>query len=412
MTQSASRILVIGAGYAGLLCTMRLAGKVPRDRARLTLVNDQDTFTERVRLHQYATNQAVKWRSIPEMLQRTPVDFVRGNVLSIDPKNRTIMVQDLQRTRQLEYDYLVYALGSQTDRRTVPGVAEYAYTLTARGPLSTSELRSKLPALAVKGGRVVICGAGPTGIETAAEFKESYPNLTVHLVTHGELGMFWNKSVAGYIRRTLLKMGVQITDHTTVMSVRPDVVVTDQGVEMPCDLCVWAGGFVAPPVAREAGIVVNERDQIVVDPFLRSVSHPEILAVGDAAHPIEDPGVHVRMSAFTAAILGAHGADCLNAILRGKTPRPLSFAYVGQGIALGRGNAIGFNNYPADRPHPPYFTGRLGYQIREGFVHYLAVTSRIERRFPGSFLWVGKQRYAATHRRAQREGMQAHQQPA
>jgi hypothetical protein len=118
------------------------------------------------------------------------------------------------------------------------------------------------------------------------------------------------------------------------------------------------------------------------------------------------------MSAFTAAILGAHGADCLSAILRGKTPKPLSFAYVGQGIALGRGNAIGFNNYPVDRPHPPYITGRLGYQIREGFVRYLAATPRIERRFPGSFLWFGKQRFGDMQRKARRERIQAHQQPA
>jgi NADH:ubiquinone reductase (H+-translocating) len=73
MTQSASRILVIGAGYAGLLCTMRLAGKVPPGTAHIILLNEQDTFTERPRLHQYATNQMIQWRSIPQLLQRTPI---------------------------------------------------------------------------------------------------------------------------------------------------------------------------------------------------------------------------------------------------------------------------------------------------------------------------------------------------
>ena len=116
---------------------------------------------------------------------------------------------------------------------------------------------------------------------------------------------------------------------------------------------------------------MNERNQIVVDPFLRSISHPEIYAIGDAAHPREDPGAPVRMSAVTATIMGAHGADCLSAVLRGKSPRPFSFAYLGQGIALGRHNAIGFNNYPDDKPIPPYFTGWLGYQFREGFVRFL-----------------------------------------
>jgi hypothetical protein len=104
------------------------------------------------------------------------------------------------------------------------------------------------------------------------------------------------------------------------------------------------------------------------------------------------------MSAATATILGAHGADCMSAVLRGKQPKPLSFAYLGQGIALGRGNAIGFNNYPDDRPHRPYFTGRLAYRVREVFVRYLASASRFERRWPG-FFWPGKGRYAAAQRR-------------
>jgi hypothetical protein len=110
------------------------------------------------------------------------------------------------------------------------------------------------------------------------------------------------------------------------------------------------------------------------------------------------------MSAFTACILGAHGADSLSAAIAGKTPRPLSFAYVGQGIALGRNNAIGFNSYPDDRAKRPYFTGRLAYQIRDGFVRYLAAVPQLERRWPGSFVWLGKRRY--TDGRNQREALQ------
>ena len=164
----------------------------------------------------------------------------------------------------------------------------------------------------------------------------------------------------------------------------------------------------ASSLAREAGLVVNERNQIIVDPFLRSISHPEIYAIGDAAHPREDPGVPVvRMSAVTATIMGAHGADCLSATLRGKTPRPLSFAYIGQGIALGRHNAIGFNNYPDDKPYPPYFTGWLGYLIREGFVRYLATATQR----PGIFVWLGKRRYASAQRRQQAREQKKQMQP-
>ncbi len=395
-TPPSTRILVIGAGYAGLLFTMRLAGKVARQHVHIALVNESDTFTERPRLHQFATNQVVQWRSLPQMLRRTTIQFIQGRVTGLDPIHRKIIVEDQQQMHQLEYDYLVYALGSETDRKTVPGVAQYAYTLAARGPLSAAALREILPSIEARAGQIVVSGGGATGIETAAQVASTYPHIKVRLVTREPLALFLGKGVASSMRRSLQRLGVEIIDQTSVTAVRAQSVVTDQGSELACDLCIWTGGFVAPPLAREAGLAVNERNQVIVDPFLRSISHPEIYAIGDAAHPQEDPGVPVRMSAFTATILGAHGADSLSAVLRGKTPRPLSFAYLGQGIALGRHNAIGFNNYPDDTPRPPYFTGWLGYQIREGFVRLLATATQ-----HGAIVWLGKRRYESAQRRQQ-----------
>ena len=129
-----TRILVIGAGYAGLLFTMRLAGKVTRQDVQIALVNEYDTFTERPRMHQFATNQVVQWRSLPQMLRRTNVQFLQGRVTSIDPASREIVITHQQQTQHLGYDYLVYALGSETDRQTVPGVAEHATPSRLKAP--------------------------------------------------------------------------------------------------------------------------------------------------------------------------------------------------------------------------------------------------------------------------------------
>ena len=402
-SQQQQRIIVIGAGYAGLLFTARLAGKVRARRASVTLVNESPTFTERLRLHQYATNHNIQWRPIARQLRGCGVAFVQGRVTNIDTERREILAEGPEGRRVLPYDYLVYALGSHTDTLRVPGVAEFAYTLAPDGPLSAAALRERLPGLAEQHARIVVCGGGPTGIETAAEIASAYPALRVRLVTQGALGMFLGAGVAAYIRRSLTRLGVEITDATSVVAVRADGVLTDDDQIIPADLCVWAGGFVASPLARAAGLPVNERDQALIDPYMRVVGHPEIYAIGDAAYPQDEPGVHVRMAAGNAVILAAHAADCLSAVLRGKRARPLSFAYLGQAIALGRGNAIGFNNYPDDHPHRPYFTGRLAFRTREVFVRYLANTARFERRFPGSFTWPGKRRYAKQLRNMSRD---------
>src|SRR5207302_2547636 len=150
MTQPSTRILVLGAGIAGLLFTLRLAGKVAREPVQITLIDELDTFTIRPRLHEFATHQRVFSRLFLEILRKTQVQFFQGRVTSLDPSQRRVTVLDQQQQHELGYDYLVYALGSMTDRQNVPGVEQYAYSLSARGPFSASALRERLPEIGAR----------------------------------------------------------------------------------------------------------------------------------------------------------------------------------------------------------------------------------------------------------------------
>ncbi len=402
MREPSTRILVIGAGTAGLLFTLRLSGKVAHEPVEITLVNDSDTFVMRPSLPEFATNQPVVWRSLPQLLRKTKIQFVQGRVIGLEPSQRRVTVRDQHaQPRDLDYDYLVYALGSMTERQSAPGVEQYAYTLSAQGPLSAEGLRERLPEIAAQGGRVVVCGGGATGIETAAQVASVYPQIKVSLVARGTLASALGKSVADPIRRRLASLGVELIEQSEVRAVHAQSVVLDQQRELACDLCIWTAGFVVSPLAREAGLTVNARDQVLVDPFLRSVSHPHIFAIGDAAMPVENPGVsQVRMCALTAGIMGAHGADCLSALLVGKTPKPLSFAYQAQAIALGQHNAIFFPIYPDDKPTPPYIIGRLGAALRTGGISFITQALLAQPRFPGALVWPGQRRYKRYQRQA------------
>ena len=401
MTERAKRIVIIGAGYAGMLATTRLAGKLKReikgDEVVVTLVNGADRFVERLRLHQLAANQPMAFKPIADILLHTGVVFVQGWVTALNPAERMVTVKRADKEETLSYDYLVYALGSTIERDHVPGVRQYAYVLMPGGPRSAVALRERLSALALAGfgGKVTVVGGGATGVETAAEFAETYPGLQVTLVTQGEVADFTTPQAARYIRRSLERLGVTLREHTTVAEVRADEICTTTGEIVSHALCVWTAGFTVSPIAQQAGLGVNERGQIQIDPFMRSVTHSQILAVGDAAHPVEQPGAPVRMAAYTAVVMGAHGADCLYAILKDKPPKPFSFAYAGQAIGLGRQDAVGFNTYPDDQPNRPYFRGKVGYHVREFFVHLLARLPGMERRYPGFFMWLGKGRYVA-----------------
>src|ERR1700737_801972 len=105
MMHTSTRILVLGAGIAGLLFTLRLAGKVARQDVLITLINESDTFTERPRLHEFATNQPVLWRSLPQILRKTQVQFLQGRVTALSPSQHRITVQIEQEQHELAYDY-------------------------------------------------------------------------------------------------------------------------------------------------------------------------------------------------------------------------------------------------------------------------------------------------------------------
>ncbi len=387
MKQYETHVIVIGAGYAGLLASVRLAIKTRDHKVQITLINPTDIFVERPRLHQFAANQKLVQRPIAEVLQGTGVQFVQAEVATLDPQKREVLARTSNGTQRLAYDYLLYTAGSTVDVGRVPGVPQYAYTLTPAGPRSAEALRSLLPELDRQQGRLVVVGGGPTGIEAAAEFAESYPGLQVTLVTEGRLGDLWGGKIQTHIQKALPRLGVSIREGMLIERVEPGVLVASGGGSIPFDLCLWAGGFVASPLAREAGLAVNERGQVLVDQYMRSISSRWIYAAGDSAQPAVSLGMPVRMAAYTAAITGAHAADCLADEILGRQPRPLNFAYLGQGIALGRHDAVDFNNFPDDKPKWPIITGLAGVYGREFFVNLFADLPQIERRLPGLHFW-------------------------
>src|SRR3954468_11363636 len=113
MKEQSTEIVVIGAGYAGILATVRLAGRLHKRRplkpVNITLVNASDVFVQRVRLHEFAANRTLKRSAIVDMLRGTGVSFVHGWVSGLDPARRVLTVEMPTGTRHLRYDTLVYA---------------------------------------------------------------------------------------------------------------------------------------------------------------------------------------------------------------------------------------------------------------------------------------------------------------
>jgi NADH dehydrogenase FAD-containing subunit len=359
-------VVVVGAGYAGLMAAKRIAGQLRPSDADVTLVNASDRFVERVRLHQLAAGQTLTDHPLVDLLDGTGVSLVVGRATSIDPARREVHVRTGDEVRRLRYDKLVYALGSQADTDSVDGVAEHAHTVASeRDALA---FRGRVAALAAAGGAVAVVGGGATGIEAAAELAETYPGLTVRLVTGAAPGAWLSPRAQSYLRTALDRLGVDVRTDARVRAVRDDGVILSDGSLIGAAATLWATGFRVPTLARDAGLEVDTSGRVVVDRTLRSTSHPDVYAVGDAA-VADGPGDReLRMACATGIPMGVAAANAVTAVLTDRKPRPLRFRYVVQNLSLGRRDGVIQFVHADDSPRHAVLTGRAAARFKESVV--------------------------------------------
>ncbi|MFF2780186.1 NAD(P)/FAD-dependent oxidoreductase [Streptomyces sp. NPDC058052] len=356
------RIVVLGAGYTGAVAAGRLARRLRREDVRITLVNAEPDFVERVRLHQLAAGQDLTPRPFGEMFAGTGVELKLARVAAVDADRGTVAVDGAAGREELAYDSLVYALGSAWNDGGVPGTADHAHEVSSRpGAL---RLRARLAALEA-GATVVVVGGGLTGLEAVTEIAESRPDLDVALVARGALGDWLSEKGRGHLRKVVAGLGITVHEHQAVAAVAADRVTTADGTVVPADVTVWTTGFAVHPIAEAGGLELAADGRIVVDDTMRSVSHPDVYAVGDAAVAVGPHGKPLRMSCASGVPMAWQAADALAARLAGvKVPR-VAIRYFQQCVSLGRKEGLIQFVTADDRAKEKALTGRTAARYKE-----------------------------------------------
>jgi NADH dehydrogenase len=356
------RIIVLGAGYTGAIAAGRLAKRLEREDVAITLVNAEPDFVERVRLHQLAVGQDLKPRSLGGMFAGTGVELKLAKVTGVDVDRRTVAVLAAHGAEELEYDSLVYALGSGGNDQGVPGVAEHAHQIASRpGALRLRERLADLEA----GQPVVVVGGGLTGVEAASEIAEARPDLDIALAAHGGLGDWLSPRGRAHLRKVFGRLGITVLEHTDVTAVEADRLVTADGRFVPAAVTVWTTGFAVHPIARSTTLEVTGTGQIVVDGTMRSLSHPDVYAIGDAAMAMGPGDKPLRMSCASGMPMAWQAADALAARLTGGKLPKTPLRYVNQCISLGRREGVIQYVTDDDRSVRAALTGRFAAVYKE-----------------------------------------------
>lgn len=331
------RVIVLGAGYAGAAATGYLARHLHPDDVHITVVNAEPDFVERMRLHQVAAGRPPRRRGLAEMFAGTGVRLKIARVTALDPERRTVTVVGEPGTEELEYDTLLYTLGSTIADHGVPGVDEHAFHVAQR--TAAERLRQRLDTLEA-GGRVLVVGGNLTAIEAATEIAESHPRLRVALATTGEPGGWLGAKAEGHLTRAFDRFGIEVHEHATITEVGEREAVAADGKVFETDVTVWAAGFAVHPIAADSGLEVAADGRISVDRRMRSVSHPRIHAAGDSVHAIDDNGRPLPMSCASAGFTRMQATSAIIAELTGNEPAKVPLAYLGNCVSLGSRDAF------------------------------------------------------------------------
>ncbi|WP_328429560.1 NAD(P)/FAD-dependent oxidoreductase [Streptomyces sp. NBC_00443] len=367
-----THVLVIGGGYAGVMAANRLT---QRDDVTVTLINPRPDLVHRVRLHQLVGGSDDAVVAYEDVLAER-VRLVVDTVTRINAAERSVT---LSAGGTLGYDYLIYAVGSGSAEPSVPGAAEFAY------PIATLEAAQRLRAVleaTPETAPVTVVGAGPTGIETAAELAEQGRQVT--LVCGGALGPYLHTRGRHSVAKRLAALGVTVVDgsDTKVTAVTGDAVRLAEGRELPSEITVWTVGFGVPDLAARSGLSTDAVGRLLTDETLTSVDDARIVAAGDSAAP---SGLPLRMSCLNATPLGARAADTVLSQLAGEQPENLHQSMYAQCISLGRSAGIYQFANRSDVAVRLYIDDGLGARIKEMVCQGIPKHLAGEAHKPGSF---------------------------
>jgi NADH dehydrogenase FAD-containing subunit len=379
-------VVVIGAGYAGLIATNRLLGSLTADerpRVSVTVVNARPGFVERVRLHELAAgSRAAVTRPLTELLHPDAV-LVVGHAERIDLAGGVVRVATAEGPRELPADTVVYAVGS-TAGTPFPGAREHAHALA-----DLAGARSAAAAIGAAGdsARVTVVGGGPTGVEAAAEVADRHPGARVTLLSAGPLVPAMRPAARRSLLRSLRRLGVEVREQTPVAALEEGKAVLADGSAEAFDVCLLATSFTTPGLARDSGLPVDGAGRLRVDATLTSTGDPRVVGAGDAV-VVDDPaGAHLRMSCAAALPLGGTAAATVLARLRGQEPAPLSVGFALQCLSLGRRRGYVQIVRADDTPRRLHVGGRAASLVKEQIVRMVVTRPTAESSRPGAYAW-------------------------
>lgn len=297
-------IVILGAGYGGMMTTVNLQKSLGINEANITLVNKHDYHYQSTWLHESAAGTLHHDRTritIKDVINTKKVNFVQDTVVTIKPEEKKVILEN----DELTYDILVVSLGFEAATFGIKGLEENAFMIES---LNTSRLirehieynfamyhneKEKNQARL----NIVVGGAGFTGMEFVGELANRVPELCkeydidkslVRIITvEGAPTVMpgFDPQLVEYAMNSLEARGVEFITSAMLKECKADGIVYEKDGEeheISTLTTVWAAGVKANSIVAESGFETN-RGKVEVRKDQRSPEYDDVFVVGDCA---------------------------------------------------------------------------------------------------------------------------------
>ena len=297
------KIVVLGAGYGGLMTVTRLQKALSQNEAEIVLVNQNDYHYETTWLHEASAGTVHYDRvryPIASVINKHKVNFIQDTVVKINTTEKKVILTQ----SEISYDYLVVGLGPESETFGIQGLKEYAFSISnlnsARKIQEHIEMQfaTYYTTKEKKDSQltIIVGGAGFTGIEFLGELTQRIPKLCKEYNINFEKVRIYcveaapmilpghDPELAEYAVSFLKKRGVEFKINTAIQGVtEKGIIVTkgeDEVEEIQASTIVWAAGVRGSSVIEASGFEAI-RGRVKVTPDLRVPGYEEIFIVGD-----------------------------------------------------------------------------------------------------------------------------------
>lgn len=363
-------IIILGGGFAGVFAAKELL-KLPREQFRVTLVDKNSYHLFIPSLYEVATAEEPRSNICIPYSEIFPhgVRIVEGEVLKIDKDNQKVKLNPSASSGQavLKYDYLVIALGAETQYYDIEGIKEYstAFKSLEEACEIRDEIREKYQEKSSVGQAlmVAVVGGGTTGVELSTELSKFEERLGGNIevsIFQGEPTLLKGVShkVSEIAKERLQKAGVNVHLNSRVIKVTKEFLEIEDGRLHPYDVLIWTGGVKSNSIIEKSGLPLNRENRLDVDEYLRVKEFKNVFAAGDIA------GITSRV-AQVAHEQGSIAGKNLARKIKGEKLIAYKYRLLGFLIPL-------FGRYVVVDIHGLVFSGILGFIFQQlVFLRYL-----------------------------------------